>query len=267
MRGPDGQRRTDGPLPDVGAIIFDVDGTLAETEEVHRRAFNTVFETFGLPWYWDADTYRALLRVGGGRERLRAFLAQTGVAVELGRIDAVHREKSRLYAAWIAQGQVRARPGVLRLLAEARAAGVRLACATSSQRSAVEALLRSLLGPHVATVFAVLGCGEDVPHKKPEPDIYRWVVERLGVEAAACLVIEDSAIGLAAATAAGLPAVVTLSAYSEPLHEGGFAAALAVVSDLGEPQRPFALLAGEDPGHGVVDLPLLRVWRTRHGAG
>jgi len=258
-----GKKLSGGVLADVEAIIFDVDGTLAETEDVHRVAFNTVFATFGLPWRWDVETYRDLLRIGGGRERLRAFLEQADVTVDHDMVDAVHREKSRLYAAWIAQGRACARPGVLRLLAEARDAGVRLACATSSQRSAVEALLHSLLGSD--TVFAVLGCGEDVPRKKPEPDIYQWVVERLGVEAAACLAIEDSAIGLAAATAAGLPAVVTLSAYSEPLDEGGFAAALAVVSDLGEPLRPFTLLAGPGPKRGVVDLPLLRAWR--HGTG
>ncbi|KAF0141253.1 MAG: HAD family hydrolase [Rhodospirillaceae bacterium] len=252
--------------PFLKAIIFDVDGTLAETEEVHRQAFNAAFRTFGLPWQWDVETYRGLLSIGGGRERFQAFLAQMGVR----RIDPVlvanlHQEKSRLYAARVAAGHLHARPGVLRLLAEARAAGIRLACATSSQRSAVTALLPSLLGSDAENTFTALGCGDDAARKKPAPDIYLWVLEQLSVERPSCIVIEDTALGLAAATAAGLSTVITVSMYSEPFnHEPqSFAEAVAVVSDLGEPNRQFTLLAGKAYGRKIVDLSLLQLWLAK----
>ncbi|VBB69676.1 hypothetical protein RIEGSTA812A_PEG_1149 [invertebrate metagenome] len=252
--------------PILKAIIFDVDGTLAETEEEHRKAFNAAFRTFRLPWRWDVKAYRELLTIAGGRERLQAFFARINTAVDQSIVTDLHREKSRLYAAQIEAGSLHARPGVLRLIAEARAAGISLACATPSQRSAVITLLRSLLGPQAETNFAVLGCGDDVLRKKPAPDVYLWVLEQLGFEAESCVVIEDTAVGLAAATIAGLSTVMTVSTYSGIVQDEQqlFAGAMAVISDLGEPHRPFTLLAGPDDGRRVVDISLLQLWLSRY---
>lgn len=247
------------------SIIFDVDGTLAETEEEHRWSFNAAFRAFGMSWQWDVETYRSLLSIGGGRERLKTFFTRVGAVVDQTVVADLHREKSRLYAARVAGSRLVTRPGVLRLIAEAHAAGVRLACATPSQQTAVVALLRSLLGPQGESAFAVLGCGDDVLHKKPAPDIYLWVLKQLECEAESCIVIEDTPIGLAAATAAGLPTVVAVSIYGEPSSdtEEPFTGAMAVISNLGEPHRPFTLLAGRAYGHGFVNLDLLRLWLTQ----
>ncbi|MEO5376003.1 MAG: HAD-IA family hydrolase [Alphaproteobacteria bacterium] len=239
------------------AIIFDVDGTLAETEETHRRAFNAAFAAHGLSWHWDADTYRGLLHVGGGRERIRHHAHAVSPETPETVIQAVHEHKSRLYAAWVEAGALTPRPGVVRLLTEAQAAGIPVACATSSQRTAVVALLHSILGPGAENLFAVLGCGNDTARKKPAPDIYRSVLERLGLPADACIAIEDTAVGLTSSLAADVPSVVALSDYSEPVD---FAGALAVVSDLGEPERPFSLIRGDAFGGGWVDVTLLRRW-------
>ncbi len=253
-------------VPILKAIIFDVDGTLADTEEEHRQAFNAAFQAFRLPWQWDIQTYRKLLAIGGGRERIRFFFQRMNLHVDQSIVDDLHREKSRIYAEKIANGFLKARPGVLRLIAESREEGVILACATPSQRSAVVTLLRSLLGgPKAETNFAVLGCGDDVSRKKPAPDVYLWVLEQLGLQAGSCVVIEDTAIGLAAATAAKLATVITVSSYSEFFHDKqqNFSEAIAVLNHLGEPHEPFTLLAGPafaHSAHRVVDLSLLRKW-------
>lgn len=216
----------------IAALIFDVDGTLAETEEVHRAAFNRTFAEAGLPWVWDVDLYRELLKVTGGKERIRRWLTLLGADAPALSDDAIadlHAAKNDHYGRLVRSGGCVLRPGVERLVREARARGLKAAIATTTSRANVEALLPATFGPDGPSLFDVAVCGEDVVAKKPAPDAYRLAMERLGLDASACLAFEDSANGLAAASACGLGTVVTPSLYTA--HES-FDAALLVLDDL-----------------------------------
>ena len=202
------------------ALIWDVDGTLAETErDGHRVAFNRAFADEGLPWHWDVATYGELLKVTGGKERLRHWwrridpVAAEGTAAEAV-VRRLHERKTAHYVAQVEAGDVALRPGVQRLLDEAHAQQVVLAIATTTSDANVDALLRTTLGAAAARRFAVVGAGDVVQAKKPAPDVYRWVLERLGLPAETCLAIEDSAVGVAAAQAAGIAVVLTRSLYT-----------------------------------------------------
>ena len=217
------------------ALVFDVDGTLADTErDGHRPAFNAAFAQAGLPWHWRVEEYRELLAVTGGKERIRhfceqhdpAFLARPGADET---IAALHADKTRRYVAYAAAGRIGLRPGVARLVTQARAAGTRLAIATTTSPENVTVLLDACFGPDATTWFEVIGAGDVVPRKKPAPDIYTWVVERLDLRPEECLAVEDSAVGLRAAVAAGLPTVVTQNPYTASDDTTG---ALAVLADL-----------------------------------
>ena len=201
------------------ALIFDVDGTLAETEELHRRAFNETFAEMGLAWHWDEALYGALLRVTGGKERLRHFIDRygpPGVSAEGADVLVadLHRRKTGHYTALVDGGAATLRPGVARLLGEARKNGIRLAIATTTSLPNVMSLLRAALGERGTALFEVIGAGDSVTQKKPAPDIYLSVLAQLGLGAADCMAIEDSENGLRAARAAGLPVVITKSRYS-----------------------------------------------------
>ncbi|MBS7539414.1 HAD family hydrolase [Ancylobacter lacus] len=224
-------------------IIFDVDGTLAETEEVHRQAFNETFARFGLGWNWDRTLYRRLLDVTGGKERIRAFVAGDDPPDGDRALDMVaelHAAKNTRYAELVAGGAARLRPGIARLIEEARSSGVRLAIATTTSLPNVEALLDAALGPGAARLFDVIGAGDVVPAKKPAPDIYRYVLDELRMPTFACVAVEDSRNGLDAARAAGLPTLVTPSLYTR--HQT-FPGAMAVVPDLETPPVSLATLA------------------------
>ncbi|WP_022721079.1 HAD family hydrolase [Rhodopseudomonas sp. B29] len=240
------------------ALIFDVDGTLAETEELHRQAFNATFAAEGLSWHWDAAAYRKLLEVAGGKERIAHFLQSRPEGHERAahRIAELHAGKTERYTALVADGP-KLRPGVARLIGDARAAGVRLAIATTTSLPNVEALLSAALGEGALGWFAVIGAGDVVPAKKPAPDIYLHVLERLGLPAEHCVAFEDSTNGLRAACAAGLPTVVTPGIYTEG---DDFSGALAVVSDLGEPAAPYRHLAGAGADGQLVTLDALGRW-------
>jgi HAD superfamily hydrolase (TIGR01509 family) len=210
------------------ALIFDVDGTLAETErDGHRVAFNRAFREAGLDWDWDEVRYGELLKVTGGKERIRYYMGSTPHSPE-SLVAALHEAKTRHYAELVAAGRIPLRPGVRRLLEEARGAGVRLAIATTSGLESVRALLAHTL-PDGEHWFEVIGAGDDVAAKKPAPDIYRWVLERLGLAARDCVVFEDSAVGVQAATGAGLVTIVAPSGYTRGQD---FRGAAVVVEDL-----------------------------------
>jgi HAD superfamily hydrolase (TIGR01509 family) len=210
----------------LSALIFDVDGTLAETEEAHRQAFNQTFAEHGLDWVWDRALYERLLKVSGGKERMRAFAGET---VDDTLIAALHRRKTELYTRAVVTGAVPLRPGIAPLIAEARAAGLRLAVATTTTRANLLALLDGATGGAGHDWFEVMACADDAPIKKPDPQVYRVVLERLGLPASRCLAVEDTRNGVLAATGAGIKVVVTRSAYSADDDVSG---ALAVWPDL-----------------------------------
>ncbi|MBI5128510.1 MAG: HAD-IA family hydrolase [Rhodopseudomonas palustris] len=240
------------------ALIFDVDGTLSETEELHRQAFNDTFAAESLPWHWDAPAYRRLLDVAGGKERIAHFLTSQPEGAEraAGRIADLHAAKTRRYTALVAAGAA-LRPGVARLIRDAKAAGVKLAIATTTSLPNVEALLGTSLGFEAMKLFDVVGAGDVVPAKKPAPDIYRYVLERLALPASSCVAFEDSTNGVRAACGAGLATIVTPGIYTEG---DDFSGALAVLSDLGEPETPYRHLAGVGAGDRLVTLDALGRW-------
>lgn len=246
-------------------LIFDVDGTLAETEKCHRQAFNLAFEQAGMDWHWSQAHYLDLLAVAGGQERIRHFAAQSApdflALPDLDqRIRALHRSKTEHYVRLVGGGGIALRPGVERLLFEARDQGLRLAIATTTTRANVVNLLTATLGAGGPAMFEIIAASDSAANKKPAPDVYFHVLEQLGCPAEACIAFEDSQNGLRAAHAAGIATVVTLSAFTACDDRRD---ALAVLSDLGEPERPFSLLHGDAGGQDYVSLDLLRAWRDR----
>ncbi|HET7062429.1 MAG TPA: HAD family hydrolase [Nitrosospira sp.] len=241
------------------AVLFDVDGTLADTErDGHRVAFNAAFEESGLDWNWDVELYGELLEITGGKERIHHYIKNFAPA-ELERTDLdswianLHKIKTRHYVGLLARGGIPLRPGVERLIHELREAKIKIAIATTTTEENVTALLKSTLGEDSLGWFDVIGAGDIVPGKKPEPDIYHWALRELGLSADECIAVEDSENGLRASLAAGLDTVVTVNDYTRLQNFNG---ASLVVSDLGEPAQPFAVLQGDAAGRWV-DAKLL----------
>jgi beta-phosphoglucomutase-like phosphatase (HAD superfamily) len=237
------------------ALIFDVDGTLADTEEAHRHAFNQAFEHHRIGWQWDRDTYRDLLKITGGKERLAAYLARQDLSAAEQRrlrelLPLVHQEKTACYSRFVAAGGLTLRPGVARLCDEALAAGRRLAIASTTTAVNVDRLLQSAFGERGLDMFSVIVCGDQVRAKKPAPDIYRLALEHLGVQPDGAVAFEDSVNGLRSAHGAGVWTVVTPTPWTEG---DDFSAAELLLPHLGDPGQP---LAGE-PGGQLQDAAWL----------
>jgi beta-phosphoglucomutase-like phosphatase (HAD superfamily) len=202
------------------ALIFDIDGTFANTEEAHRCAFNEAFQQHGLGWHWNELEYAELLRTTGGKERLGAYVDRLDAPLDekrafRARIGAIHATKTDLYTQRVCSGAVPLRDGVARLIQEARSAGVTLAIATTTTLPNIEALLKTNLGFDSPSLFRVIGAGDQVSRKKPAPDIYEWVLRQLALPVSNCIAIEDSAHGLVAAQGAGLFTLVTPSYWTQ----------------------------------------------------
>ena len=224
------------------ALIFDVDGTLAETEEAHRAAFNETFGKWGLGWHWSRDDYRRLLKTTGGKERMRAYqatLADGERRLSHEEIAALHREKTAAYGEILASGGLALRPGVAELVEAARGAGLKVAVATTTNTPNVEALCQCCWGRPADEIFDEIAAGDMVKAKKPAPDVFELALEKLALPPEACIAFEDSRNGLLSALAAGLEVVITPSAYTAGDDFGG---ASHVLSSLKREQLPGMLL-------------------------
>jgi HAD superfamily hydrolase (TIGR01509 family) len=233
-------------------LLFDCDGVLGDTEQFgHLPAFNQMWREHGVDWQWSVEEYGRKLAIGGGKERMRSLFADRdflavrphpGTEAKVDEIVAGwHRRKSEIYKEIILSGRIPARPGVKRLAEEALAAGWTLGVCSTSKRPSVLAVLHCAMGEPLAGRFALVIAGDEVPVKKPAPDIYLTAADRLGVTPAECLVIEDSRNGLVAADRAGMRCLVTVSGYT---RDEGFSEAALVVSSLGDPGGdPVAVLA------------------------
>ena len=201
------------------AVIFDVDGTLAEPEEAHRAAFNEAFVKFGLDWNWTQDVYRQLLKTSGGKERIRAHMEKigfdyTGQIPLTDFIAEIHAHKTKLYTDIIESGTIPLRPGVQDLIEDCTRNRMRMAIATATSQPNVVSLVKATLGENGMDLFEVISAGDMVANKKPAPDIYLNALSGLDLDAAHCIVLEDSHNGLASALAAGIPTVITPSIYT-----------------------------------------------------
>ena len=250
------------------ALIFDCDGVLADTERHgHLPAFNATFEELGLPAHWDEAEYADRLKIGGGKERMASLFRDPGFVQAAGVPDdederaalllSWHKTKTSHFTAMVAAGRVPPRPGVSRIIPEALQAGWTVAVASTSALESVRAVLANAVGQEVAGRIPVFA-GDVVPAKKPDPGIYLLAMAELGLDPADTLVVEDSRNGLLAATAAGLPCLVTVNGYT---REEAFDEAVLVVSELGDPGRPpvevLANRSASGPG-GYVTLDDMR---------
>jgi len=226
----------------VNALVFDCDGVLADTEKYgHLPAFNQTFREFGLPVEWSVEEYGRRLKIGGGKERMASLLTPEFVAAaslptdpdaQSAEIAKWHKRKTAIYTEMVAAGKLPPRPGIRRVITAAQDAGWKLGVASTSAEAAVHAILDYAVGPERAARFDVFLAGDCVPKKKPAPDIYLLALEKLGLDPARVLVVEDSRNGLEAAHAAEMRCLVTVNGYTE---KEDFTEAILVVSSLGDP--------------------------------
>lgn len=248
------------------ALIFDVDGTLANTErDGHLVAFNLAFKELGLDWEWSNELYHELLNVTGGQLRIKYYVNKYLPYFEVQDLDAfalkLHQLKTKKYVSIVDEGAMPLRPGVERLFNEARAAGLRLAIATTTTPANVDALIANTLGKEALDWFEVIGAGDVVPNLKPAGDIYHYVLKQMNLAASQCLAFEDSHNGIVSTNDADIKTLITVNEYTDT-HD--FTGAIAILSNLGEPDQPFELLKGNPTQASFVDVAYLQELHAQH---
>ena len=189
-------------------------GVLAETSDVQRRAYNLAFREAGLDWGWSPEAYREMLVMAGGQNRLRRHAASAARALDEATVTAIHARKTELTAELLAREGLALREGVAALIADATASGLRLALVTTTSRANIDAIAAAVGDALPLERFDPIITDRDVAHGKPAPDCYREALHRLDLSPAQAVAIEDTAVSLAAARAAGLACVATPGAYA-----------------------------------------------------
>ncbi len=242
------------------ALIFDVDGAVAETADLHRAAFNRAFQEHGLGWHWDRAIFSQLMPVEFALPKLRLFAMaaqQAGQAPmpDQSALAGIAAAKARIYCRMAREGTALLRPGVARLLQEAHAEGILLAAVSTSTRAEAQTLLSATLGFHTMGWFVSLKTAEDAPAQARERALYRAVLDDLGIKGRRAVAIDDSATGALAASQCGISVIATPGLYTA---SNGFDMAALTLSDLGHPAEPFSVISGDSLGHSFVSPALLR---------
>lgn len=240
-------------------IIFDVDGTLADTEEIHRIAFNKTFQEFNLDWHWSEEKYAELLSISGGKERMTKFGSTLHKEFRtekefLALISDMHKRKSIIYRQVLSEKKITLRPGVLRLIDELINENISLNIATSSSLENVDTLLKYNLGSEWRKLFDVVESSDTTKEKKPNPAVYKNVLRRSSLNVEHVIAIEDTQNGLMAAVLASLKTIVTTHPMTS---KNVFPESCLVIDCMGEPNRPFDVLSGKNFGHNYLNLSLI----------
>ncbi len=243
----------------LSAIFFDVDGTLCETEDLHRKSFNESFKEFNLDWFWDKAIYKELINIGGGKERIEHYMKRAWPEMleykNLGKyINSIHKVKNEIYEDYLNESKVELRPGVLRLIKLLKKNDIRIGLVSSSSEINIKSLLKSLKIKS-KDYFDIIAHGDCTKNKKPSPEIYEWALEKLQLSSQSCIAIEDSPRGVESALNANIKVIVTPSDYTT---DEIFKNADLVVSHLGELNQPLKKISGKIKVSKVVDLALLR---------
>lgn len=248
------------------ALIFDMDGTLANTEEIHRLAFNHAFRDYHLDIEWSEEEYKDLLSISGGKRRIYAYLKEMDVDIPddlRAYAKKIHLRKSSIYREMLSDGKLELRTGVQRLIESAADEGLRLGIATSSSRANVEKLLYTTLGADSISMFDSISCSDMIADQKPMPALYLFALAEIGVAPEACMAFEDSYNGNCSALRAGIKTLITVHNFTV---KNDFSGASLVVDSLGEVDEPFQVLQGNSYGHEYVDIRLIRALVSEHSS-
>ena len=220
-------------MSQLKVVIFGAIGTIAETSDLQRQAFNTAFQTAGLDWHWDLHTYRELLKINGGQNRLRAYRDAIHANVTDATITAIHQAKTADYVAMLDEISVREtltpRPGVVDLMNTCSENGIQVALCTSTDLANVEGLRNALAKSLSFDRFATIVTIDKIHRPKPAPDAYLYCLQQLRVNADRVIAIEDTPVSLAAAKAAKIQTIATPGATTS---DQDFASADLVLPDL-----------------------------------
>ena len=243
----------------LSAVLFDVGGTIAESEEIHRKSFNEAFIEYGLTWFWDEAIYRELVFVGGGKERIKHYINRAWPEMLEQKnltsfIEALHKVKSQIYEEYLNDFEIKARPGIIRVLKELKKEKIRLAIVSDTTEENLKNLFKKGLNINPLEWFEVIAHGGCTSQKKPSPEIYLWALEKLKLHPNSCLAMEDAPRGVQSAISAGLNVIVTPSTYTK---NEKFKNVNLILSNLGEPSKPFEIIKGDTYKHSYVSFEML----------
>ena len=197
------------------AVFFGSIGTIAETSEIQRRSYNLAFKRLNIDCYWNVANYCEMLKIPGGKERIKNFTIPN---ISDDEVNKIHNLKEEIYAELIEEEDI-SRIEFVEVFHHSKASDLKVGLITTTSNKNIESLSKALEDKVNFNDFDIITTSKDCFNPKPNPEIYQNALKTIGISPCEAIAVEDTQVNLGSSIAADINSILYPGEYSNYTKE------------------------------------------------